>query len=115
MIRCAEKQANYSKGNKGKEKFLNGTQIGTQIERGLVRKNAEDEDVIKAVEVALELETFDAEKYVRRIQESWPKSDYSPLCEHEILRAFEFESEQRKWPRIEAASYVTERIETRNQ
>ncbi len=48
MMRCAEKQENYSRGNSGKEKYANGTQIGTQIERDLPRKSTEvEEEVVK--------------------------------------------------------------------
>lgn len=45
MIRCAQRQKNYSEGNKGKEVFLNSTQIGTQTEQGFIRKSIKDEDV----------------------------------------------------------------------
>ena len=44
MIRCAEKLQNYSRGNSGKEKFVNGTQTGTQIEQDLPRKSHEKEN-----------------------------------------------------------------------
>jgi hypothetical protein len=112
MIRCAERQANYSKGNRGKEKYANGT----QIERGLVRKSTEDEDVIETatLEYETKLEAFDPEKYVRRIQAAWkwPHVDYSPLVENEILKCFEDESVTHSWPRIESAHYVTERVES---
>jgi hypothetical protein len=66
------------------------------------------------LEYETKLEAFDPEKYVRRIQAvwKWPHCDYSPLVENLILKCFEAEVLTHNWPRIEAASYVTERIES---
>jgi hypothetical protein len=69
---------------------------------------------IPVLEITSKIEAFDAEKYVRRIQKAWiwPSVDYSPLAENEILKAFEAEVSAHNWPRIEAAHFVTERVES---
>lgn len=74
---------------------------------------SESETVIPVLEYETKLEAFDPEKYVRRIQKAWrwPHCDYSPMVENLILKCFEAEAETHNWPRIEAASYVTERVE----
>jgi hypothetical protein len=75
---------------------------------------SETEIETATLEYETKLEAFDPEKYVRRIQAvwKWPHCDYSPLVENLILKCFEAEVLTHNWPRIEAASYVTERIES---
>lgn len=97
MMRCAEKQENYRNGNRGKEKYANGTQIGTQITSGLVRKSTEDEDeVVIGLQVlkpdykpAFLLEDFDPQTRFSALCGVYPKPNRSYLGMQAYQRAVE--------------------------
>lgn len=104
MMRCAKKQENYRNGNQGKEIYMNGTQIGTQIEQGLARKSVEEEKNLTVLEVG-----FDFELAFEALFEIYPKRKDSPLVRQYFIDAIGKVSQRHGFGQLQASAYILER------